>query len=321
MARSKQGFAISKKKLETKIKNDSAFGNFFNNLRNIALSSFLYENLPKTIDTDYMEQILFDSGMCAIFEEPNIGLVALPCVQSGGYDLFGYPLRVRAYSGFTGFSRMLKYKSYDIKNSDCVLVFNTAKNFSSAVFRGTIANYAERLTNDLRTEDVNIHAQRTPVGLSVPKEQVETFTNLLDRYEEFGLWVFGYNGLNIDALKAIRTEAPFVANEINEHRTKIWNEALGFLGVSNVSIYKKERVTNDEVARSMGGAIANRNVRQNPREKAIAQVTEKWGEKYGFSGKVTFNEALFDLEYKTEQNLIGYNRDDLKEEEQKGGKE
>lgn len=314
MARSPQGFVMSKKKLEAKLKNESTFAAYYNNLRDIAISSFLYEDIPETIDTDYMEQNLFDSGMCVIFEEPGIGLVCLPCVQSGGYDIYGYPLNVRAYSGYTGFSRMLKYRSYDIQNSECVLIFNTAKRFSSYIFRGTVGNFADRLAIDSRTEDINIFAQRTPMGISIPKEQVETFVDTIERYENFGKWIFGYNGLNTEAVKAIRTEAPFVANELNEHRTRLWNEALGFLGVSNISIYKKERVSTDEVARSMGGAIANRNVRQNPREKAVKQITDKWGEKYDFKGKVTFNEALFDLEASPLVNTIGYNREQLMKE-------
>lgn len=311
MARTTQGFVMSKKKLEAKLKNESTFAAYYNNLRDIAIASFLYEGLPDTIDTDYMEEMLFDSGMCAVFEEPGIGLVCLPCVQSGGYDLFGYPIHVRAYSGYTGFSRMLNYRSYDISKSDCVLIMNTARKFSSYIFRGTVGNFAERLAIDSRTEDINIFAQRTPVGITAPKEQVETFMNTIDRYENFGKWIFGYNGMNTEAVKAIRTDAPFIANNVNEHRTRLWNEALSFLGVSNVSIYKKERVSTDEVARSMGGAIANRNVRQNPREKAVEQISEKWGKKYGFSGKVTFNEALFDLEESPLVNTIGYNREQI----------
>ena len=63
-------------------------------------------------------------------------------------------------------------------------------------------------------------------------------------------------------------------------------------------------MTTDEVARSMGGAIANRNVRQNPREKAIAEVNKL----FGLSAKVTFNEDLFDIEESGLSNLTVYNR-------------
>ena len=313
MARGQNGFVMSKKKIETRLKNDQTFASYFYDLKNIAQSSFLYEDLPETINTDYFERVLFDLGMVAVFEEPEIGLVALPAIQNGGFNLYGLPQVVRAYSGFTGFSRMLRYNPYNVKNSDCVLIFNTGIDTTSFLFRGTIGAYAERPANIKRTEDINVYAQRTPVTMVVPQGQVETYVNTLDRYENFGKVVFGYKGMDLENIKALKTDAPFISGELHDLFTKEWNEAIGYLGVSNLSVYKKERVSTDEVARSMGGAIAHRNVRQNPREKAIDLINEKWGEKYNFKAKVSFNEALFDLvdDGTGNENIIGYNREKM----------
>lgn len=304
MARTKNGFIMSKKKIETKLKNDQTFSMYFHDLRQIAETSFLYEDLPDTINISYMERVLFDCGMACIFEEPVVGLVCLPCVPLGRYNIYGFPTRVRAYSGFTGFSRELLL-------SECVLIFNTGIEKSSFLFKGTLGAYAERLATIKRTEDINVYAQRTPITMVVPKDQVETYVNTLDRYENFGKIIFGYKGYDLEAIKALNTGAPFVAGNLHDLFTKEWNEAIGYLGVSNVSVYKKERVSTDEVARSMGGAIAHRNVRQFPRERAIEEVNKKWGEKYGFEAKVTFNENLLDLEPADGmQNIIGYNREE-----------
>lgn len=307
MARSKAGFVMSKKKLEAKLKNESAFAQYFNMLKNISQSTFFYEDLPETIDPAYLEKILFDYGMAAVFEEPDIGLVCLPCVAAGSFDIYGIPTRVRAFSGFTGFSRLLKHNSFNLESTECVLFYNVNREFSSSLYKGTLGAFSERLANDIRTEDINIYAQRTPVVIVAPDSQVETFMNTIDRYENFGKWIFGYKGMDAESVKSLKTEAPFVANDINEHRTRLWNEALSFMGVSNVSIYKKERVSTDEVARSMGGAIANRNVRANPREAGIDKIVKKWGKKYGFDASVTFNEALYDLDLSPQLNILGYN--------------
>lgn len=307
MARSKQGFVMSKKKLEAKLKNESAFAQYFNMLKNISQSTFYYEDLPETIDPAYLEKILFDYGMAAVFEEPDIGPVCLPCVAAGSFDIYGIPTRVRAFSGFTGFTRLLEHNSFSLENTECVLFYNVNREFSSSLYKGTLGAFSERLANDIRTEDINIYAQRTPVVIVAPDSQVETFMNTIDRYENFGKWIFGYKGMDAESVKALKTEAPFVANEIIEHRTRLWNEVLSFMGVSNVSIYKKERVSTDEVARSMGGAIANRNVRANPREAGIAKINKKWGDKYNFKASVNFNEALYDIDLSPTMNLIGYN--------------
>lgn len=302
MARTKNGFVMSRKKIETKLKNDQTFAMYFHDLRQIAESSFLYEDLPDTINVNYMERILFDTGMACVFDEPVVGLVCLPCVPLGRYNIYGFPTRIRAYSAYTGYSKELKL-------SECVLIYNTGIEKSSYLFKGTVAAYAERLALIKRTEDINVYVQRTPLTMVVPKEQVETYVNTIDRYENFGKIIFGYKGYDVDTIKALNTEAPFVAGNLHDLFTKEWNEAIGFLGVSNVSVYKKERVSTDEVARSMGGAIAHRNVRQNPREKAIDEINKMWGDKYNFKAKVTFNENLFDLEDDEMKNLIGYNRE------------
>lgn len=311
MARSKKGFALSAEKLKTKLQNDLTFAQYYYNLKNIAQSSFVYEGLPDTINTDYMERVLFNEGLAVIFEEPYVGLVCLPGVQAGPLNIYGLPTRVRAYSGYTGFSRTLNYTPGE--DSECVLIFNTGIDLSSELFRGTIAQFAKRLADIERTSDINLYANRTPVTIVLPEGQRETYVNTFYRYENFGKAIIGYKGFDVDAIKALKTDAPYLAGDLQELLTKKWNEAISFLGVSNVSIYKKERVTTDEVARSMGGAIANRNVRQNPREKAIKQINKL----YGLKASVTFNEDIFDQEENGLINLTGYNREAGERSEEK----
>lgn len=310
MARSERGFALNAQKIRTRIKNDTTFAAYFTQLKNLAENTFKWEGLPHDLDPIFIEKMLFQYGLVAIFKEPVVGLVALPAMQAGGFNIYGAPEMVRAFSPRTGYSKLLKY-SPDLDVTQCVLLYNTNRDLNSAQFKSTLGMYAERLTDMKRTEEVNVHAQRTPVTVVVPEGQVETYANLLDRYENFGQTIFGYKGLDPEAIKSVSTLAPYVANQIDELFIKTWNEAIGFLGISNVSIYKKERVTQDEVARSMGGAIMARNTRQEPRERAIELVNAKYGEKW----KVTFSEDLFDLElFGENNNLEGYNREESKGE-------
>ena len=45
-----------------------------------------------------------------------------------------------------------------------------------------------------------------------------------------------------DALKVLNTGAPFLADKLYDLRVHKWNEALTYLGISNVTIEKKERL-------------------------------------------------------------------------------
>ena len=291
MARTNRGFIMNTQKLRTKIKNDATFGSYFGMLQNIAENTFKWEGLPFQVDPIFIEKMLFQYGLVAVFYEEGVGLVALPAMQAGGFNIYGMPKMVRAFSARTGFSKLLKYSPV-LEQTECILIHNTNRDLNSSAYKATIGMFVERLTDMKRTEDVNIYAQRTPVTTVVPEGKVETYLNALETYNMNGQTVIGYKGFDVDAIKALKTEAPWVAQDIDELFVRTWNEAIGFLGVSNVSINKKERVNNDEVARAMGGALAFRNVRQEPRERAVELINAK----YGLNMKVTFSEELFDLE-------------------------
>ena len=60
-------------------------------------------------------------------------------------------------------------------------------------------------------------------------------------------------------------------------KTQIWNEALTYLGISNISIQKKERLITDEVTRNQGGTIASRYSRLESRRQAVEKINEMFG--------------------------------------------
>lgn len=317
MARSR--YKMNTNALRTKLRNDTTFNSYFTMLQNMAENTFKWEGFPFQVDPVFIEKMLFQYGLVAVFWDKEIGLVALPAMPAGNFNIYGMPVMVRAFSDRNGFSQLLKYSPV-LEKTDCILIHNTNRDLNSAVFKSTLGMYTERLTEMKRTEDVNIYAQRTPVTTVVPEGQVTTYQNALDNYDKFGQTVVGYKGLDVDAIKCIKTDAPFVADKVDELFIKTWNEAIGFLGISNISITKKERQTNDEVARAMGGALAFRNVRQEPRERAVELINAK----YGLETKVTFSEDLFDLElfanngeFSPENMIPGKKEEPAPEEEKK----
>ena len=58
---------------------------------------------------------------------------------------------------------------------------------------------------------------------------------------------------------------------------QIWNEALTYLGISNISYQKKERLVSDEVIRNMGGTIASRYTRLEIRREACEKIKKLFG--------------------------------------------
>ena len=87
----------------------------------------------------------------------------------------------------------------------------------------------------------------------------------------------GVKGLNPNAFTVLKTDAPYVADKLYQLKTQIWNEALTYLGISNINITKKERLITDEVTRNQGGTIASRYSRLQARREACKKINEMFG--------------------------------------------
>ena len=89
--------------------------------------------------------------------------------------------------------------------------------------------------------------------------------------------IFGDSNLDIKSLSVLKTDAPFVSDKIYDLKVKIWNEALTYLGISNINTTKKERMITDEVIRNQGGTIASRYSRLESRRRAVKKINKMFG--------------------------------------------
>ena len=157
--------------------------------------------------------------------------------------------------------------------------------------------FSQRLANLDRAIDVNANAQKTPVLIQCDENQRLTMKNLYMQYDGNEPFIFGDKSLNTNALKVLKTDAPYVADKLYQLKVEYWNEALTYLGISNVSVQKKERMIQDEVQRNQGGVIASR----YPRLEARRQACEKINEMFGTDISVDYREdyQIFDRETDT----------------------
>lgn len=138
--------------------------------------------------------------------------------------------------------------------------------------------FALRLYEAERTADVNIKAQKTPVLLLMDEKQRLTMENIYSQYDGNRPVIFGdKNSLGENVIKAISTQAPFIADKIIDYKKEIWNEALTFLGINNIMVDKKERLITDEA--NSNNELINLNLQSYlaPRQEACRQFNEKFG--------------------------------------------
>ena len=253
-------------------------------LMELSISMFEWKNLPEGVDERFLEMVLFTDGHAVFFKDDELGdYLALQCLINGKLNVYRIPINRRAFA-VNGYQKKLTDK-------DSVIIFNNMLHTNSWL---DVKMFAKRLYNLDRIIDVNANAQKTPILIKGNEQQRLTLTNLYKEYDGNAPVIFADKSLDMNALQVLSTQAPYVADKIYQLKTQIWNEALTYLGISNVSFQKRERMVSDEVTRSQGGTVASRYSRLNARRQACEQINKMFGlniecdfrEDYQFSEEV-----------------------------------
>ena len=246
--------------------NNASYIQYYDRLTELSISMFEWRNLPDTVDPRFLELTLFANGMAVFFKDEVEDYLALQCAISGPLNVYRIPIRRRAYA-VNGYNREL-----DDKNS--VIIYNNMLHKNSML---DVRMFARELYNLDRAISVNANAQKTPILIRCDENQRLTLENLYMDYDGNKPVIYGDKGLNPNALSVLKTDAPYVADKLYTLKTQKWNEALTYLGISNVNITKRERLITDEVTRNQGGTIASRYSRLQSRRMACEQINKMFG--------------------------------------------
>lgn len=246
--------------------NNATFMQYYNRLTELSISMFEWKNLPPTIDPRFMELTLFADGQAVFFKDEVLGYLCLQNILGGEFDVYRVPIRRRAYA-VNGYQK-------ELTRDDSVIIFNNYLHTTSKI---EIQMFAKRLYNLDRAIDVNANAQKTPILIQCDESQRLTMLNLYKQYQGNEPVIFGDKNLNTNGVKVLQTNAPYVCDKLYQLKTQIWNEALTYLGISNINSVKKERLITDEVTRNQGGTIASRYSRLQSRREACKKINDMFG--------------------------------------------
>lgn len=252
---------------DSKYMNMVQFNHYYDRAKELRMAMYQWNNLPPEIDERFLELTLFERGAVVFYKDDVLDeYVALPFTTNGRFNKYRIPVRRRAFA-----SNGYNYK-LNIKNS--VIIYNNMLRKPSTV---DCELYAKRLALFDRTIDININAQKTPVMILCDEKERLTMVNLYNQYEGNAPVIFGDKNLSTKEIKALNTQAPFIADKVYTLKTQYWNEMLTMFGISNVNFAKKERLISDEVTRSQGGTIASRYSSLSMRQKACKEINEMFG--------------------------------------------
>lgn len=251
---------------ESAAMNNATYKQYYNRLVELAISMFEWKNLPDSVDARFLELCLFVDGQAIFFYDEELGYLTLQNAMNGGFNVYRIPVNRRAYA-VNGYNR-------ELNENNSVIIFNNYLHTNSQL---DAVMFAKRLYNLDRAIDINANAMKTPIIIKCDETQRLTMLNLYKQHDGNEPYIFGDKSINTNAIQVFKTDAPYVADKLYQLKTQIWNEALTYLGISNINVQKKERLITDEVTRNQGGTIASRYSRLNARRDACKQINAMFG--------------------------------------------
>lgn len=288
--------------------NDATYNDYLNRMKKIALSMFNWVNLPDSMNERYLEMTLYYNGQAALLYDEDYGFINTQAVDAGYINIYGLPTKINCFSyRFTKERELYVPGSNRAAEEECILVMNNYERIPTA---STLCLFAARLAEAQRTADVNIKAQRTPLFIPVDQKQVLTIKKVYEQYDGNSPVILpDRNQMTPDALKAIKTDAPFIADKINDYKREIWNEFLTFLGINNLE-EKKERLVTSETGSN--NELINLNMESYliPRQQACKQFNEKFGLSGSRAISVKLRSDLYNVIKETESIVAGREDED-----------
>lgn len=250
-----------------RIENEQSWIKYYDRLTSAYMSLGGFKNHPSEVDERFMMLSMFYDGYVLFFKDDVLDeYMALRAMLGGTWSVYDIPSYRRAYAS-NGYQN-------ELDETNSVIIYDNLLHSNPAF---VIQEFAERLANLDRIIDINTNAQKTPLLLRCDDRDRLTLQNVYKKYDGNSPVIYGDKGMSPELIQAISTGAPYVADKLYELKSQIWNEALTFMGIPNITDTKNERLIRDQVNRSQGGVIAMRESRKKSINQACNQINEIFG--------------------------------------------
>ena len=255
--------------------NNDTYKDYLERIKKIALSMFVWENLPDTMNARYLEMCLYYKGQAALLYDNNYGFINTQAADSGYINIYGLPTLLNCFSySYNSMRNLYVPDSGEGKDGECILVMNTFERVPTAA---TVELFAYRLSQAQRSADTNVSVTRSSQLLLTDQKQYFTLKKMYEEYDGNTPAIFAdKNLITPDSIKAIKTDTPIMLKELMDYKREIWNECLTALGVSNLN-EKRERMVSAET--DSNNEVVNLNLQSFliPRQKAAEEFNKKFG--------------------------------------------
>lgn len=219
--------------------NQRLFRSFQTQILNLALSRFRWINLPATCDERYLEWTLLTQGVATI-AHPNKGkrkgnLFSTQAVIQNFPNVYENPTKWDSF-GVNGWR-------FPVTPSNGVLVW---ENLPRMPLLDLLDIYARELTDVMRTKQLNRQHQKIPFLITGPQEKYLDMCNLYKQVDGGEPAILANDSIATIGFNALKTDVPYLGNELQEEMLNIWQNIYTLLGISSMP-FKAERQVRDEI--------------------------------------------------------------------------
>lgn len=263
--------------LDSAYLNNATFNMYMQIFEDVARSMFEWVNLPDSMDARWLEFALYYDGMAAMLKDEKFGFINTRAACASAFNIYGLPTKLQCYS-YEYHTQRSVYSGLlpNVKDTQqCILVQN---NWNRTPTFAAMELFSYRLYEAQRSIDTNVKSMKFPTLILTNDKQRLSMINMYNEYDgNQPVIVADKNLMDNNELKSLRTDAPFVADKLQEYKKEIFNEALTYLGINNIMVDKKERLITDEA--NSNNELINLNLEKflAPRKEACRLFNEKYG--------------------------------------------
>lgn len=259
-------------------------------IMSLAMMRYRWVGLPDSCDRRYLEWTLLTQGVATIAQSESgiwastqVAALSPPNVydnytswQSFGNNGWRFP--VTPESGVMVWSNRLRFPEWN-----------------------QIDLFARRLAKLDRVMDCNLTQQQVTKIVTVPQEQYNDLVQIAKQNVGGEAYILGLKGLMKDfKVEVLGMETPYIGEELQTSREKLWQEVFSFLGIENVT-HKTERMLVDEIS----AANAPVNLRALDGLEARRDACRDLNEYFGMECNVYWFEDVDTENFKTFQSIKG----------------
>lgn len=276
------------KKLKTnaQARNNRVYIHNVKRLYKKAISMFEWVNMPKEIDTRYLEKTLVEQGHICFFKDEKLDkFMCLQCTIGGRFNVYDLPTDYHVYTP-SGYNR-------DLDMSNSVVIYSDLAHDN---LMPVIYYHAENISNVERTIDINLNQLKRPYVFLVPENKISSVKALFRQIKDNEELIIGSNDLSVEGLSIENTITPNNTIDLYTLKKKYYNEALTDLGISNFSDDKKERLLAGEITSNEEDVYLNRANMLEARKQACKLINEMFGLNIDVKFRYEENETIDEID-------------------------